>query len=169
MPEDLTRPLAGRCRAQATALPGWIKPQLTKLVDTGRTSVAARNQIRRLSHTRPVGRGAVRLLTRTGLDWTHKYSVIAAAVASLCATSLPRRRVMRLSPRRHHLVQPDPDTGRGDDLVFDLLHYDAQALSSRPLMERKERLRNLFGCRLLLHYSDHQIGRGGPSTNRPAP
>ena len=30
-------------------------------------------------------RGAVRLLTRTGLDWTHKYSGIAAAVASLPA------------------------------------------------------------------------------------
>jgi ATP-dependent DNA ligase len=30
-------------------------------------------------------RGAVRLLTRTGLDWTHKYPPIAAAVASLGA------------------------------------------------------------------------------------
>jgi hypothetical protein len=29
--------------------------------------------------------GAVRLLTRTGLDWTHKYPPIAAAVASLGA------------------------------------------------------------------------------------
>ena len=27
----------------------------------------------------------VRLLTRTGLDWTHKYPAIAAAVASLAA------------------------------------------------------------------------------------
>jgi ATP-dependent DNA ligase len=31
-------------------------------------------------------RGAVRLLTRTGLDWTHKYPAIAAVVASLPAT-----------------------------------------------------------------------------------
>jgi bifunctional non-homologous end joining protein LigD len=30
-------------------------------------------------------RGAVRLLTRTGLDWTHKYPAIAAAVALLPA------------------------------------------------------------------------------------
>jgi ATP-dependent DNA ligase len=30
-------------------------------------------------------RGAVRLLTRTGLDWTHKYLAIAAAVALLPA------------------------------------------------------------------------------------
>src|ERR1700726_451479 len=30
-------------------------------------------------------RGAVRLLTRTGLDWTHKYPAIAAAVVALGA------------------------------------------------------------------------------------
>jgi hypothetical protein len=35
-------------------------------------------------------RGVLRLLTRTGLDWTHKYPAIAAAVASLPAReSLP--------------------------------------------------------------------------------
>jgi ATP-dependent DNA ligase len=37
-------------------------------------------------------RGAVRLLTRTGLDWTHNYPTIAAAVASL----LSRRRAIQL-------------------------------------------------------------------------
>jgi ATP-dependent DNA ligase len=30
-------------------------------------------------------RGAVKLLTRTGLDWTHKYPAIATAVSSLGA------------------------------------------------------------------------------------
>jgi bifunctional non-homologous end joining protein LigD len=30
-------------------------------------------------------RGAVRLLTRTGLDWTHKYPAITAALAKLPA------------------------------------------------------------------------------------
>jgi ATP-dependent DNA ligase len=30
---DVTRALLGRQRAEATALPNWIKPQLTKLVD----------------------------------------------------------------------------------------------------------------------------------------
>jgi ATP-dependent DNA ligase len=33
VPEDRARPLARRWRAEATALSGWIKPQLTKLVD----------------------------------------------------------------------------------------------------------------------------------------
>ena len=30
-------------------------------------------------------RGAVRLLTRTGLDWTHKYPAIASAVSAIPA------------------------------------------------------------------------------------
>jgi bifunctional non-homologous end joining protein LigD len=30
-------------------------------------------------------RGAVRLLTRTGLDWTHKYPAIASAVSAISA------------------------------------------------------------------------------------
>jgi hypothetical protein len=33
VPEDMARPLGGRRRTEATAFPGWIKPQLTKLVD----------------------------------------------------------------------------------------------------------------------------------------
>jgi ATP-dependent DNA ligase len=35
--------------------------------------------------------GAVRRLTRTRLDWTHKYPAIAAAAASLPATQAYRR------------------------------------------------------------------------------
>jgi hypothetical protein len=36
VPEDVALPLARRRRAEATALPAWIKPQLTKLVDQAR-------------------------------------------------------------------------------------------------------------------------------------
>src|SRR5437762_14382167 len=74
-------------RAEVTALPAWIKPQLTKLVDAPPGGPEWLHEIKfdgyrmhaRLDH------GAVRLLTRTGLDWTHKYPSIAAAVASLRA------------------------------------------------------------------------------------
>jgi ATP-dependent DNA ligase len=48
--------------------------------------VAARNQVRRIPDACPrLDRGSVRLLTRTGLDWTHKYPAIAAAVSALPA------------------------------------------------------------------------------------
>jgi len=95
----MTRSLAGSRRAEATALPSWVKPQLTKLVDQPPDGPEWLHEIKfdgYRMHAR-LDRGAVRLLTRTGLDWTHKYSGVAAAVASLrpekpistgnCATS----------------------------------------------------------------------------------
>jgi ATP-dependent DNA ligase len=83
----MTRSLAGRRRAEATALPDWIKPQLTKLVNQPPEGPEWLHEIKfngYRMHAR-LDCGAVRLLTRTGLDWTHKYPAIAAAVASgLC-------------------------------------------------------------------------------------
>ena len=83
----MTRSLAGSRRAEGTALPSWIKPQLTKLVDQPPEGPEWLHEIKfdgYRMHAR-LDRGAVRLLTRTGLDWTHKYSGIAAAVSSLPA------------------------------------------------------------------------------------
>jgi ATP-dependent DNA ligase len=82
----MTRPVAGRRRA-AAALSAWIPPQLTQLVDAAPDGDQWLHEIKfdgyrmhaRLDH------GAVRLLTRTGLDWTHKYLPIAAAVTAIGA------------------------------------------------------------------------------------
>src|SRR5436309_462989 len=83
----MTRSLAGTRRAEATALPSWAKPQLTKLVDQPPEGPEWLHEIKMdgyRMHAR-LDRGAVRLLTRTGLDWTHKYPAIAAAIVSLPA------------------------------------------------------------------------------------
>src|ERR1700716_4169292 len=83
----MTRSLAGERRAEATALPSWVKPQLTKLVDEPPDGPEWLQEIKfdgYRMHAR-LDRGAVKLLTRTGLDWTHKYPAIAAAAASLDA------------------------------------------------------------------------------------
>ena len=83
----MARPLGGRRRPEATALPGWIKPQLTKLVDQAPEGPEWLHEIKfdgNRMHAR-LDRGVVRLLTRTGLDWTHKYPAIGVAVASLPA------------------------------------------------------------------------------------
>src|SRR6516165_8492640 len=87
--------------SDAATLPEWIRPQLTQLVDVAPEGDDRLHEIKydgyrmhaRLDH------GAVKLLTRTGLDCTHKYPVIARAVASLgarqaycdgeCAVSAP--------------------------------------------------------------------------------
>ena len=79
------------------ALPGWIKPQLTKLVDQAPDGPDWLHEIKfdgYRMHAR-LDRGAVRLLTRTGLDWTHKCPPIAATVASLPAERADRRELFR--------------------------------------------------------------------------
>src|SRR5437764_4552572 len=75
----MTRSLAGSQREAAT-LPEWIAPQLTQLVDAAPKGDQWLHEIKfdgYRMHAR-LDRGAVRLLTRTGLDWTHKYPPIAA-------------------------------------------------------------------------------------------
>jgi DNA ligase D-like protein (predicted ligase) len=113
-------------------------------------------------------RGAVRLLTRTGLDWTHKYPAIAAAVASLPARqAYLDGELCGIRPdgtTSFSLIQNASDTGNAEALVFflfDLLHVDGETITARPLRERKERLQALLSTAgAPLHYSDHQIGRG---------
>ena len=83
----MARHVARRSNFIAGGLPQWIRPQLTELVDEAPNGPQWLHEIKfdgYRMHAR-LGRGAVRLLTRTGLDWTHKYPAIAAAVSSLAA------------------------------------------------------------------------------------
>ena len=104
----------------------------------GRRPMAARNQIRRLPHACPARPRRLRLLTRTGLDWTHKYSPIAADVAVPGrAPGLSRRRFSRRhDPGRVGCRQ----RRRVGFFIFDLLRLDRDDVSALPLIERKSRL-----------------------------
>jgi ATP-dependent DNA ligase len=69
------------------ALPDWIRPQLTQVVQAAPDGEQWLHEIKYdgfRMHAR-LDRGEVRLLTRNGPDWTHKYPQIAAAVSSLGA------------------------------------------------------------------------------------
>jgi ATP-dependent DNA ligase len=157
-------------RSEATALPGWIKPQLTKLVDQAPDGPDWLHEIKfdgYRMHAR-LDRGAVRLLTRTGLDWTHKYPAIARAVASLPARqAYLDGELCGVRPdgtTSFSLIQNASDTGNSGALVlflFDLLHLDGEAIAPMPVTARKECLRALVSDGgSPLHFSDHQIGRG---------
>jgi ATP-dependent DNA ligase len=108
-------------------------------------------------------RGAVRLLTRTGLDWTHKYPAIAAAVASLGARqAYLDGELCGVGPdgvTSFSMIQAASDSGNAAALVFflfDLLYLDGGDLTARPLIERKARLAALLSnVRPPLRYSDH--------------
>ena len=166
----MVRPVARRPGAETAALPQWIRPQLTQLVDAAPDGSDWLHEIKfdgyrmqaRLDH------GAVRLLTRTGLDWTHKYPAIAAAVASIGAKqAYLDGELCGVRPdgvTSFSMMQAASDSGNAASLVFflfDLLHLDGDDLGARPLRERKARLAALLvNVSSLLHYSDHQIGHG---------
>ena len=75
--------IARQARPDAAALPEWIAPQLTRLVDTAPDGDQWLHEIKydRYRMMARLDRGALKLLTRTGLDWTHKYPAIAKALA----------------------------------------------------------------------------------------
>jgi ATP-dependent DNA ligase len=68
----MARTVAGR-RNAAAVLPEWIPPQLTQLVDAAPEGDEWLHEIKfdgYRMHAR-LDRGTVKLLTRTGLDWTQ--------------------------------------------------------------------------------------------------
>jgi bifunctional non-homologous end joining protein LigD len=165
----MARPVAAR-RTAAAALPQWIRPQLTELVDAAPEGDQWLHEIKfdgyrmhaRLDH------GAVRLLTRTGLDWTHNYPTIAAAVASLEARqAYLDGELCGVGPdgiTSFSMIQLASDAGNAAGLVFflfDLLYLNGEDVSALPLQERKVRLAALLAnVSSPLQYSDHQIGYG---------
>jgi DNA ligase D-like protein (predicted ligase) len=161
-------------RASITASPGslpkWVKPQLCKLVDAPPQGSEWLHEIKYdgyLMHAR-LDHGRAQLLTRTGLDWTHKYPSIAAALSALPAKqAYLDGELCGVRPdgkTSFSLIQAASDSGNADALVFflfDLLYLDGDVISAVPLRERKERLRDLLSNDgVPLQYSDHQIGRG---------
>jgi bifunctional non-homologous end joining protein LigD len=152
-----------------TALPQWIRPQLTRLVDAAPEGEGWLHEIKYdgyRMHAR-LDRGAVKLLTRTGLDWTAKYPPIARAVAALgVRQAYLDGELCGVGPdgiTSFNIVQLASDSGNAAALVFflfDLLHCDGEDVVARPLVERKALQELLADVRSPLQFSDHQIGHG---------
>jgi DNA ligase D-like protein (predicted ligase) len=157
-------------RGHASGLPNWVKLQLCKLVDAPPQGPEWLHEIKYdgyRMHAR-LDRGCAQLLTRTGLDWTPKYPPVAASLSVL-----PVRQayldgelcgVRPDGKTSFSSIQTASDSRNADALVFflfDLLYLDGEVISSAPLTERKERLRDLLSdAGTPLQYSDHQVGRG---------
>jgi DNA ligase D-like protein (predicted ligase) len=161
---------AANQRASAAALPQWVRPQLTELVDAAPDGEAWLHEIKfdgYRMHAR-LDRGTVKLLTRTGLDWTHKYPAIVEAVSSLGARqAYIDGELCGVGPdgiTSFSMIQLASDAGNAAGLVFflfDLLHLDGEDLTAQPLVDRKRRLATLLShVASPLQYCDHQIGRG---------
>jgi bifunctional non-homologous end joining protein LigD len=166
----MARPVTRRLRADRAGLPEWITPQLTQLVDAAADGDEWLHEIKfdgYRMHAR-LDRSSMRLLTRTGLDWTHKYPAIAAAVSSLGARlAYLDGELCGVFPdgiTSFSMMQAASDAGNTAGLVyfiFDLLHLDGHDVGSGPLIERKARLAALLsGVAPPLHYSDYHRGHG---------
>lgn len=153
-----------------SGLPKWIKPQLTRLVDEAPAGEGWLHEIKfdgYRMHAR-VNDGWAKLLTRTGLDWSHRYSRTIDALRSLkvnsayidgelCALNADGVPVFSR-------LQAAMDEGRTDQLVFfafDLLFLNGESMVQLPLTTRKERLQRLFRKEVSgLRYTDHVAGNG---------
>lgn len=118
-------------------------------------------------HARSDG-GKAKLLTRTGLDWSHRYRRTVDALQSLkvksayidgelCALNSDGVPVFSR-------LQAAMDEGNTDQLVFyafDLLFLNGKSTAQLPLVDRKTRLRGLFKKEIPgLRYSEHVAGNG---------
>jgi DNA ligase D-like protein (predicted ligase) len=105
----------------------------------------------------------VRLLTRSGLDWTAKYPATGAAFAKLkVTTAYLDGELCGVGPdgvTSFELMQQG-----GDGLTyfaFDLLELDGEDIAGRALLERKRQLAALLRKPLAgIAYSEHEGGDG---------
>lgn len=161
---------SNRRRKESASLPGWIRPQLALLVKRAPEGPEWLHELKydgyRL-HAR-IDAGDIRLMTRNGLDWTHRYPATAQALSALklknayldgelCA-------VREDGVTSFSEMQAATDRGQSAGLVyfaFDLLFLDGASIAERPLVERKARLQRLLeAAPSTIRYSDHVVGDG---------
>jgi bifunctional non-homologous end joining protein LigD len=115
-----------------------------------------------------IDRAEVRLLTRTGLDWTDKYPAIVASLRTLpVRQAYLDGELCGVRPdgvTSFALIQNAADRRGGSALiyfVFDLLYIDGEDLMQLPLSRREARFAGLLERPAdVIRYSDHRIGHG---------
>jgi bifunctional non-homologous end joining protein LigD len=118
-----------------------------------------------------IDRGEIRLITRSGLDWTERYGVLARAFRAVpCEQALIDGEILVQDARgvsSFSALQDALSEGRTGELTFfafDLIHLDGYELMEVPLIERKRVLDALLapvvGLTSALQLSDHIVGNG---------
>jgi bifunctional non-homologous end joining protein LigD len=159
--------------ARRAALPRRVQPQLATLVDAPPDGAGWLHEIKLDGYRLlcALQRGAARLYSRNGLDWTDRFPALAAALRELPASSalLDGEVVVLDAQGRSSFQALQAALGRGSSApsfqlqFFDCLHLDGVDLRAAPLVERKRLLRALL-ARVPqgspLRFSDHVLGRG---------
>ena len=165
--EDAPKKKASRTGTAEAAVLKFIEPELATLADAIPEGERWVHEVK-FDGYRTIAlieNGRARLLTRTGLDWTHKFQSIADRLSDFpTTTAIVDGEIVALNDKNvssFSTLQNDLSAGRDDRLqyyVFDLLHLDGEDWRKTPLLERKARLAELmqgvdFQDRVI--YSEH--------------
>ncbi|MCJ8056171.1 DNA ligase D [Shinella curvata] len=157
---------SGISGARKARLPDFLPPMLATLATAPPAGDRWLHEIKfdgyRLQARIEAGR--VKLLTRSGLDWTKKFgkAVVTALAALPIGTALIDGELVvetGTGASDFSALQADLSAGRNDRFtfyLFDLLHLDGYDLTRLPLEERKALLEKLVpGIDGVLRYSGH--------------
>jgi bifunctional non-homologous end joining protein LigD len=149
-------------------MPGFIKPQLATLKTTAHKGDQWLHEIKYDGYRVQVhaNRGRKKVYTRSGLDWTKRFSTIAGAL-DIPGEAIIDGEVVVVHEGRTNFseLQAELAAGRQDRLVyyaFDLLWRDGD-LRKLPQIERKQALLDLLGesdTPYPVLFSEHLIGDG---------
>lgn len=146
--ESLTVPDPSKVKgAKKAPVPGFVEPMLASLVTAAPAGERWLHEIKfdgyRLQARIEAGR--IKLLTRSGLDWTKKFgkTVVAALQELPIGTGIIDGELVvetDAGASDFSALQADLSEGRGDRFIFyafDLLYLDGYDLRALPLVERK--------------------------------
>jgi len=151
-------------------MPGFVPPQLAFLRSKPPAGDNWLHEIKYDGYRLQIhlDKGRVTIRTRTGLDWTKRFSAIAAAFDILVDRAVFDGEVVAVKDGRTNFseLQAALAAGRQEALtvnVFDLLFLEGFDLRDSPLSERKRILKELLeetGVSGPILYADHLVSDG---------
>ncbi|MET0659760.1 MAG: non-homologous end-joining DNA ligase, partial [Steroidobacteraceae bacterium] len=146
--------------------PGFIEPELCKSVDRPPAGDGWGHEVKLDGYRLQlrVARGEVTLKTRKGLDWTHKFPEIAAAVGDLPDCLIDGEAVALDETGAPDFAGLQAALSEGDTenvifFAFDCLFLAGEDLRKRSLVERKNALKKVLDARertnTHIRYVDH--------------
>lgn len=163
--------------AKSGPLPSFVPPALATLQSKPPGGAAWVHEIKFDGYRiqARIDGGEVRLLTRTGLDWTERFgrAIMAALVDLGARTALLDGEIVVETANGasdFSALQADISAGRSDRFryyAFDLLHLDGLDLTGAGLLDRKALLQELIPADGAVVYSSH-FGNDGDLVLRHA-
>lgn len=153
-------------------LPRFVAPCLARLADAPPEGAQWVHEVKFDGYRLQVrvDNGSVRLLTRTGLDWTERFAGLAQVLARLPVTTALIDGESIVEDARgatDFVALVDALKGKAGAhiafVAFDLMHLDGRDYTKLPLLERKAALKRVIAKGNVashVRYSDHVVGNG---------